>query len=130
MRKITIYSEWSGDFTFSSDLTRRSYPNMTLRISQNCDDRTTREICAIEIHPYFNGYDDCRRRLYVDRGCKLYTEIRVDKHIYPLNARIVAGADYFGLLRFLWHFCDCDDNFDELVKWLNETIDLALNGIF
>lgn len=126
MRKITIYSEWGGDFTFVSEMAKHDYPNLHISIFHN----DKRLLCGFTLHPYFFGYNDCRRNVYVECGCAVNTDIHTDRRIYPFSARLAVDSDYFSVLRFLWRFCDCDDNFDEIVKWLNDTIDYALNGIF
>lgn len=120
MRKIEI-----GKYTFTSTQKPHDFPNFRV-IGQFGD----RQIFSIVVHPYFNGYGDPRRRVYVDHGCRVRTEIHDDYRVYPLYARINAGEDYFGLLRFLWRFCEIDSDFDDLRKWLDDTIDLALNGIY
>lgn len=119
MQKIEI-----GNYNFTTTAIRR-YPDIELRGYFGA-----RQIFSIIVHPYFNGYDDPRRRLYVERGCRVRTEINDGCRIYPLSARVNAGEDYFGLLRFLWRFCELDSDFEDLTKWLNRVIDCALNGIY
>lgn len=122
MKKIGI-----GDFTLTSTK-GHSFPEFNL--SGFVDDTERRRIFSIVVHPWFIGYDDCRRRVYVDRGCRIETTINRGYKSRPFTARINAGADYFTLLRFLWRFCDLDDEFEDLTKWLNDVIDCALNGIY
>lgn len=119
MKKIEV-----GDFLIVSTKAH-NFPEFVL--TAFVDDR---RIFKIVVHPWFVGYDDCRRRVYVDRGCRVDTDIKRGYKSRPFTARINAGADYFSLLRFLWRLCTCDNDFDEVVEWLNNVIDCALNGIF
>ena len=128
MKGIRFYNEYGDEFELHSFGHFGRYPNFYLALDLVENGR--KRLCLIDVQPYFVSVDDCRRRVCVERGCNVNCNIVTHARLYPFTARINAGDDYFSLLRFLWRLCTCDDDFDEIVKWLNNVIDCALNGIF